>query len=228
LDDSNLDEGVDWRDEGAVNPVKNQGACGSCWAFSATAAMEGAYYILSAELELYDLAEQQLVDCVTECNGCHGGLQELAMDHLMENAQEEQTDYPYTATDGHLCGEKEKLGRVFVTDVHKVEPESVSQLKAAIKKGPTSVSLEADKKVFQNYQDGILDSEECGTKIDHGVAAVGYGSDANGKDYYIVRNSWGADWGDMGYIKIAAVDGIGICGIQQISVYPSVKTAGNP
>ena len=94
--------------------------------------MEGAYYILSADLELYNLAEQQMVDCVTECNGCHGGLQELALDHIMNDAQEETSDYPYTATDGHLCGEKKNLGKVFVTDVHKVEAESVSALKAAI------------------------------------------------------------------------------------------------
>lgn len=97
---------------------------------------------------------------------------------------------------------------------------SVSQLKAAIDKQPVSVTIEADKTVFQHYTSGVLDSTACGTQLDHAVAAVGYGTE-NGEEYYIVRNSWGASWGDQGYIKIAAVDGAGICGIQLQSLYPS-------
>jgi C1A family cysteine protease len=100
-----------------------------------------------------------------------------------------------------------------------VPPRSVQQLKAAIQVGPVAVTLEADKKVFQMYKSGVLDSKDCGTKLDHAVAAVGYGVE-NGKEYYLVRNSWTANWGDEGYIKIAAVEGLGICGIQQTSLYP--------
>jgi len=96
-------------------------------------------------------------------------------------------------------------------------------LKAAIAKAPISVTVEADQRVFQMYSDGIFDSPECGTKLDHAVAAVGYGSEG-GKDYYIVRNSWSGSWGEMGYIRIAITgDGPGICGIQMESLYPSVK-----
>jgi cathepsin L len=96
-------------------------------------------------------------------------------------------------------------------------------LKAAIAKAPISVTVEADQRVFQMYSDGIFDSAECGTKLDHAVAAVGYGSEG-GKDYYIVRNSWSGSWGEMGYIRIAITgDGPGICGIQMESLYPSVK-----
>ena len=100
-------------------------------------------------------------------------------------------------------------------------PYSVHQLKAAIAKSPTSVLIEADQFVFQGYTGGILDSTDCGTTLDHAVIAVGYGTE-NGKEYYLVRNSWGADWGDHGYIKIAAVhNGPGICGIQTKSIWPT-------
>jgi C1A family cysteine protease len=95
-------------------------------------------------------------------------------------------------------------------------------LKAAIAKAPTSVTIEADQTVFQMYTGGVLDSKKCGTKLDHAVAAVGYGTEG-GQEYYIVRNSWSASWGDAGYIKIAAVDGAGICGIQMESLYPAAK-----
>jgi C1A family cysteine protease len=102
-------------------------------------------------------------------------------------------------------------------------PRSVKQLKAAIAEAPVSVTIEADKTVFQQYTSGVLDSSACGTQLDHAVTAVGYGTE-DGKDYYLVRNSWGASWGDEGYIKIAATEaslGKGICGIQQTSVVPT-------
>lgn len=92
-------------------------------------------------------------------------------------------------------------------------PDSVSQLKAAVNKGVVTVTIEADQSVFQQYHSGILDSERCGTHLDHAVAAVGWGKEGE-KEYWIVRNSWGASWGDKGYIKIAAKEGKGICGIQ--------------
>jgi len=101
-----------------------------------------------------------------------------------------------------------------------VPAQSVDQLKAAIAQQPVSVTVEADRSVFQQYKSGVLDSKLCGTSLDHAITAVGYGTE-NGKEYYLVRNSWGASWGDKGYIKIAAVPGKGICGIQQTSVYPA-------
>lgn len=106
-----------------------------------------------------------------------------------------------------------------IAGYENVAPNSVSQLKAAIDKGVVSVTIEADKMVFQQYQSGVFDSTACGTRLDHAVAAVGYGTE-NGQDYYIVRNSWSASWGDAGYIKIAAVEGKGICGIQMQNSYP--------
>lgn len=143
------------------------------------------------------------------------------MNYAKTHGQELQSDYPYTAKDG-TCKFAAAKGKVDVKSVATVTARSVSQLKAAIAKGPTSVTVEADRTVFQSYKSGILDSTACGTSLDHAITAVGYGTDAaTGKDYYIVRNSWGAGWGDQGYIKIAAVDGVGICGIQQISVWPT-------
>jgi C1A family cysteine protease len=106
-----------------------------------------------------------------------------------------------------------------VKSYQTVTPSSVDALKAAIAAAPVSVTLEADRSVFQMYTGGVLDSTSCGTQLDHAVTAVGYGTE-NGQEYYLVRNSWGASWGDQGYIKIAAVPGVGICGIQQVSLYP--------
>lgn len=110
-------------------------------------------------------------------------------------------------------------GKVRVTTYNNVPARSVAQLKAAINAGPTSVTIEADQSVFQMYHGGVFNSPSCGTNLDHAVAAVGYGTE-NGQEFYWVRNSWGASWGDQGYIKIAAVDGAGICGIQLESLYP--------
>jgi len=135
---------------------------------------------------------------------------------LKSNAQALEADYPYTSGHGQTgtCNKsKESKGVVKVKGWTAVPRDSVSQLKAAIDQGVVTVTIEADKTVFQQYKSGVLDTKKCGTSLDHAVAAVGYGTES-GKEYYIVRNSWGAAWGDQGYIKIAAVEGKGICGIQ--------------
>jgi C1A family cysteine protease len=132
---------VDWRVNGAVNAVKNQGQCGSCWAFSATAAVEGAHFMATGQL--VRLSEQQMVDCDTKSEGCNGGLQEFAMEYIESNTQELEADYPYTAKDGQ-CQTDAALGKVLVSQIHEVQAESVDQLKAAIAQGPVSVTIEAD------------------------------------------------------------------------------------
>lgn len=134
--------------------------------------------------------------------------------------QELESAYPYKGVDG-TCTAEPTLGKVDVKSYATVRSYSEDQLKAAIAIGPVSVTIEADTRVFQMYTGGILDSTKCGTSLDHAVAAVGYGTE-NGTDFYIVRNSWGASWGEEGYIRIAAQKtGKGVCGIQQISVYPT-------
>jgi len=133
---------------------------------------------------------------------------------------------PYTAGNGQAgsCPSKLKGNpHVFVDSVNHVAPKSAAQLKAAIAGGPTSVTVCATAGVFQGYTPGVVNSASCGTQLDHAITAVGYGNDGT-QDFYIVRNSWTANWGDKGYIKIAAVEGtVGICGIQQTSVWPTMK-----
>ena len=130
-----------------------------------------------------------------------------------------ESAYPYTAKDG-TCKASKTKAQSFVSSYTNVKAYSADQLKAAIANGPVSVTIEADTYVFQLYTGGVLDSASCGTSLDHAVTAVGYGVE-NGVEYYLVRNSWGSGWGDHGYIKIATqASGAGICGIQQISLYP--------
>jgi len=132
-----------------------------------------------------------------------------------------ESDYPYIAQD-EACQSSTHSGSAETNNVVEVQAQSVDALKAAIEVGPVSVTVEADTYVFQGYTGGILNSADCGTNLDHAITAVGWGTQ-DGQDYYIVRNSWGAGWGDQGYIMIAAVDGVGICGIQQVSVYPQMN-----
>jgi cathepsin L len=142
------------------------------------------------------------------------------MQYVEKHSQELESQYRYTARTG-TC--KAKTGSVSVKGIANVRAGGSSSLKAAIAKGPTSVTVEADRSVFQRYKSGVLNSSQCGTQLDHAITAVGYGT-SGGQEYYIVRNSWGTSWGDRGYINIAATSsGKGICGIQQVSVWPTTN-----
>jgi len=132
-----------------------------------------------------------------------------------------ESDYKYTAKTG-TCHSSDYTGQYDSTGYTTITSKSSSALMASIEAAPTSIAIEADKAVFQTYKSGILNSPECGTKLDHGVLAVGYGTE-NGQAYYLVKNSWAATWGDQGYVKIANNgDGDGICGIQMAPVRPTV------
>lgn len=195
---------VDWTTQGAVTGVKDQGNCGSCWSFSATGALEGAYKIKYGTLVPF--SEQNLVSCDTIDSACNGGLMDNAFSWTKTNGGLcTESGYPYTSgTNGQkgtcltTCTKNVNVAPKSFTDVAK---NSDSELMTAIAKQPVSIAIQANQPDFQLYKSGVL-TGTCGTNLDHGVLAVGYGTWTDGTDYYKVKNSWGTGWGMSGYILI--------------------------
>lgn len=212
---------VNWVTAGAVTPVKDQGKCGSCWSFSTTGSLEGAHQIKTKELLAF--SEQQLVSCDKPLNhGCNGGNMLLAFNYFKSHFAELESVYPYTSGAGVRgeCEAKDKSKTsVEVTSFSEVLPADKTQLMAAIAKQPVSIALAASKPVFHQYTSGVI-TEGCGLQLDHGVLAVGYGTDATAGPYYLVKNSWGPSWGEKGYVRVGIKDGVGVCGIQIEPSYP--------
>ncbi|CAI0389107.1 unnamed protein product [Linum tenue] len=221
-----LPDSIDWRTKGAVAEVKDQGGCGSCWAFSTVSSVEGINQIVTGEL--ITLSEQELVDCDTSYNeGCNGGLMDYAFEFIIKNGGiDTDLDYPYTGYDGR-CPQKNNAKVVTINNYEDVPINDEAALQKAAANQPIAVAIEAGGRGFQLYTSGIF-SGPCGTQLDHGVGVVGYGSEG-GKDYWIVRNSWGKSWGESGYLRmernIAAKTGL--CGIAMEPSYP-VKDGQNP
>nr|BBD74167.1 Ficin 1c [Ficus carica] len=223
-----LPETVDWRIQGAVNPIRNQGRCGSCWAFSVVAVVESITKIVTDELP--SLSEQQLVDCAKSARdlGCRGGWMTKAYDYIIKNGGiTSQSNYPYTARKGECNVTKASQTVATIDRYESVPRNNENALKKAVANQPVSVTIEAGGRAFQLYKSGVF-TGPCGTKLDHAVVAIGYGSE-NDVDYWLVRNSWG-NWGERGYIKIQrnVAEPAGKCGIAMHSTYPVKKTSTKP
>ncbi|OMO98803.1 hypothetical protein COLO4_13686 [Corchorus olitorius] len=220
---SDVPSAMDWRTKGAVTPVKDQGQCGCCWAFSAVAAMEGITGIKTGKL--ISLSEQELVDCDTEGEdqGCNGGLMDDAFKFIVNNqGLTTESDYPYKGVDGTCNAKKEADHAAKITGFEDVPANSEAALLKAVASQPVSVAIDAGGFDFQFYSGGIF-TGSCGTQLDHGVTAVGYGVGDDGTKYWLVKNSWGTSWGEKGYIRmqrdVAAKEGL--CGIAMLASYPS-------
>lgn len=215
---NDLPETFNWKDKGAVSSVKNQGSCGSCWAFATVANLEGLYYL--NKNEMIDMSPQLLVDCDTLDSACQGGLMEYSFTWLQSNCMESEKDYPYKGYKTACKLDKEKCLDFKVTGYKKLgsstetwSPVDEKEIKEfLVQTGPLAIAVNAD--LLQYYSEGIIDADktECDPEgLNHAVTIVGYGKE-NDTEYWIVKNSWGEDWGEEGYFRMKYGDCVcGIC-----------------
>ena len=211
--------------QGYVTDIKNQGHCGSCWAFSATGSMEGAWFKNSTKL--VSLSEQNLVDCDKKSLGCKGGNMELAFEYVIKTGGiDTEKSYPYKGVNGICNFTKDNIG-ASITSFKMIKKNDEKELQKAVAKiGPVSVAIDASQPSFHHYANGTYYEESCSsTRLDHGVLAVGYGGtkedNEDGDEYWIVKNSWGTSWGMKGYINMAR-NKDNNCGIATMASYPIV------
>ncbi|KAJ1393974.1 Peptidase C1A, papain C-terminal [Sesbania bispinosa] len=200
LDLTDIPSTIDWRQQGAVTGIKDQGDCGN----------------------LMSLSEQQLVDCVSneQNRGCGGGFMDNAFDYIQNNGIASETDYPYQGMDETCQNDVTAVAQI---NGHvDVPPNSEEQLQQAVAMQPVSVAIEASRD-FHSYQEGVF-TGTCGTDLNHGVTAVGYGTEEDGTKYWLIKNSWGATWGEEGYMKLLRESGQpeGLCGIAMQASYPTM------
>ncbi|KAI9198155.1 hypothetical protein LWI28_011126 [Acer negundo] len=221
----NLPDSIDWRNKGAVTPIKTQGKyCGSCWAFSAVAAMEG--FIKISTGKLISLSVQELIDCDKggANRGCNGGYSDHAFRFIIHNkGLTNESNYPYNGTDG-TCNKKKAASHAAKISCFKQVPvNNEAALLKAVAQQPVSVVIDASCSEFKYYRSGVF-TGNCGTKLLHAVTVVGYGTEnGNGTRYWIVKNSWGTGWGENGYMRIQRDVNApeGLCGIAMKASYPT-------
>ncbi|CAL5028646.1 unnamed protein product [Urochloa decumbens] len=221
LDD--LPDSIDWRAKGAVTPIKNQGECGCCWAFSTVASMEGVVKLSTGKL--ISLSEQELVDCDVNGmdQGCDGGEMDDAFQFIIDNGGlTTESNYPYTAADGTCNSGKASNDAASINGFEDVPANDEASLRKAVANQPVSVAVDGGDSHFRFYKGGVL-SGTCGTELDHGIAAVGYGVAADGTKYWLMKNSWGTSWGEGGYIRMErdVADEEGLCGLAMQPSYPT-------
>ena len=220
--DANIDmaASVDWREKGAVTEVKDQGQCGSCWAFTATGALEGMHFLKTGKL--VSLSEQNLLDCSSPFGNhdCEGGTMDDSFTYVQKNyGIESEASYPYKAHKEE-CKFNPDFAVAFDSGYVDIARDDEKALTQAIQTvGPIAVAMDATRSTFRFYKSGVYYDPQCSsTVVGHSAVAVGYGSQ-DGKDYYIVKNSWGKEWGNEGYILMSR-NKDNNCGIATEASYP--------
>lgn len=218
-----LPDHFDWRELGGVTPAGFQGAdCGSCWSFATIAALEG--HLFRRTGLLVPLSEQNLVDCAEDYGsmGCDGGFQEYAFEYIRDHGVSLKTKYPYTEMENAECGRNETLDRsgVFIRDYARIKPGDEEKMKEVIATlGPLACSMNADLVTFEQYSGGIFNDDQCNEgEVNHSVVVVGYGTE-NGRDYWIIKNSYSENWGENGFMKLPRNEN-SFCGIASECSYP--------
>ena len=209
---------LDWREENVVTEVKDQGTCGSCWSFSTTGAVEGVIAIQTGKLK--SLSQQELISCANE-QGCNGGSMTNAFDYVIDKGICSEQDVPYNSASNtfcyNLCEE-----RTYISSCKTIPSGNQKLMMKYIQFQPLSIAIQSNNPVFKFYKSGVITTADCGDDVNHGALIVGYGTE-NDIDYWLVKNSWGTDWGENGYVKIKrshSTNDIGICGIASSVSFP--------